>query len=134
MTLIIVPFGTPNWGVQSENMKAVVGGCGRKTSVVYLLPQWGLVSSKAYHPALLKGMYNTSEKKMLQNTAVAVRSWLHHQADKYQRIVVLNYGHSMKFWNKGAAGTPFMQKVKVVRYLPRSPSVLRRRLTRACNE
>jgi len=134
MNLIIIPFGTPNWGVQSDNMKSVVSGCKGKTNVVYLLPQWGIVSSRAYHPDLLKGIYNTPEKKMLQTTAVAVRSWLHHQAEQYKRIVVLNYGHSMKFWNKGAAGTPFMQKVKVIRYLPRSPAVLRRRVTRACNE
>ena len=55
MNLIIIPFGTPNWGVQSDNMKSVVSGCRGKANVVYLIPQWGIVSSRAYHPSLLKG-------------------------------------------------------------------------------
>lgn len=135
MTLIIVPFGTPKWGVQSDNMKSVLQSCkGKKAEVVYLLPQWGLVSSKSYSPALLKGLYDIPTKKLLQITAVAVRSWLHYKGDKYKRIVIINYGNSMKFWNKGAAGTPFMNRVKLVRYLPNSEVVLRRRIARACNE
>tara|TARA_B100000963_G_C22229387_1_gene495136 strand:- start:174 stop:581 length:408 start_codon:yes stop_codon:yes gene_type:complete len=135
MNLIVVPFGTPKWGVQSDNMKNVLQSCkGKKTDIVYLLPQWGLISSKSYSPVLLKGLYDIPTQKLLKQTAVNVRSWLHSKGRKYKRIVVINYGNSMKFWNKGAAGTPMMNKVKLVRYLPNSEVVLRRRITRACNE
>jgi len=135
MNLIVVPFGTPKWGVQSENMKSVLQSCkGKKTDVVYLLPQWGLVSSKRYSPVLLKGLYDISEQKLLKYTAVSIRSWLYHEAKKYKRIVVISYGNSMKFWNKGAAGTPMMNRVTLIRYFPNSETVLRRRIARACNE
>ena len=134
MNVIIVPFGTPKWGIQSDNMKSVLQSCKKKTDVIYLLPQWGLVSSKKYHPALLKGLYDIPEQKLVKITAVAVRAWLHENAEKYKKIIVLNYGNSMKFWNKGAAGTPYMNKVKLIRFLPKSQVVLRRRIARACNE
>ena len=38
--LIIIPYGTPAWGIASDNMKAVLKSLKAPTDVAYLLPLW----------------------------------------------------------------------------------------------
>jgi hypothetical protein len=125
--LLIIPYGTPRWSAGSENIREITARC-RNLDVMYLLPMWGLVNMQHFHTSMLSGYAHLPEHRLIQNTAVMVRSWLHHKGPEYSKIILMNYGKGMKFWTKGAAKTPVVKKIKVIRYLPKGDRILHRRI------
>lgn len=131
--LIIIPYGTPGWGIASENMKRVLSSLSTATDVAYLLPLWGLVYAKDYHSTMLSGYAHLRERDLLKQTGLMVRSWLLHKGIMYNEIALLNYGQSMKFWNLGVQQTPLAKKVTIVRFLP-SKNRMIKKIVRTLNE
>lgn len=131
--LIVIPYGTPNWGILSENMKEVLNSLIDSTDVVYLLPLWGLVYAKDFHPSMLSGFASMNEREITKQTGLMIRSWLLHQGIMYDKIALLNYGNTMSFWNVGAIKTPIVKKVTIIRYLPSKVAIIKK-ITRTLNE
>jgi hypothetical protein len=123
--LLIVPYGTPKWGIASNNMKSVLRSV-KNLDVMYLCPMWGLVEAKRFDHSLLTGAGSVSERVLTRTTALMIRSFLLEQSKDYQNIVIINYGPGMQYWNAGAQRTSAMRKVKIVRYLPQSNYVIKK--------
>ena len=131
--LLVVPYGTPNWGIASENMRSLLPKLKNDTDVAYLLPLWGIVYAKDFHQTMLSGYAHMPERDLLKQTGLMVRSWLLHKGIIYNRIALLNYGNTMKFWNIGAVRTPIVKKVTIIRFLP-SKVRMQNKITRTLNE
>lgn len=131
--LIVIPYGTPSWGISSENMKSVLPVLKNTTDIAYLLPLWGLVYARDFHNAMLSGFASMNERDLTKETGLMIRSWLHHKGIMYDRIVLLNYGQTMKFWNIGAVKTPIVKKITIIRYLP-SKVRMTQKIVRFLNE
>jgi hypothetical protein len=131
--LIVIPYGTPDWGIASPNMKSVLSSIGTPTDVAYLLPLWGLIDARDYHSTMLSGYAHLRERDLLKQTGLMVRSWLLHKGIMYNKIVLLNYGQSMKFWNIGVQQTPLAKKITIIRFLP-SKSRMIKKIVRNLNE
>ena len=122
MNLLIVPWGTPYWSPNSVNMKEVIRLHSKNTRVLYLVPLWGLLGIKAIinNQPLLSAVVGIKDRSLARSTAINIRVWLLSNGNEYDRIVFLSYANGGKFWSKGAAGTPMMKKVKIVRWKPTS--------------
>lgn len=125
--LLVIPYGTPRWHIGSDNVREISIRC-KNLDIVYLIPMWGLVNKNHFQTSMLNGYAGLDERKLLQNTAVMLRSWALHNGPKYNKVILMNYGKGMKFWTKGIAGTQFAKKVKVLRYLPKGDKILHRRI------
>lgn len=123
--LLIVPYGTPKWGIASENMKSVLRSV-RNVELMYICPMWGLVDAKRFDHSLLSGAGSVTERALVKTTALMIRSFLIENGDKYSNIVIINYGPGMQYWNAGAQRTSAMRQVKIVRYLPQSNFVIKK--------
>ena len=131
--LIVIPYGTPEWGIASSNMKQVLSSIKNPTDVAYLLPLWGLIYARDYHSTMLSGYAHLRERDLLKQTGLMVRSWLLHKGIIYNEIVLVNYGQSMKFWNLGVQKTPLAKKITIVRFLP-SKNRMIKKIVRTLNE
>ena len=123
--LLIVPYGTPKWGIASDNMKSVLRSV-RNVEVMYICPMWGLIDAKRFDHSLLSGAASVSERALVKTTALMIRSFLIENGEKYANVVIINYGPGMQYWNAGAQRTSAMRKVKIVRYLPQSNFVIKK--------
>ena len=131
--LLVIPYGTPKWGIASENMRDLLPTLHDRTDVAYLLPLWGLVYARDFHQTMLSGFSQMPERDLLKQTGLMVRSWLLHKGIIYDRIALLNYGNTMKFWNLGAVRTPIVKKVTIIRFLP-SKVRMQNKIARTLNE
>ena len=131
--LIVIPYGTPNWGIMSDNMKELLNSLIDPTDVVYLLPLWGLISTRDFHQSMLSGFASMNEREITRQTGLMIRSWLLHQGIIYDKIALLNYGNTMNFWNIGVVKTPVVKKVTIVRYIPSKVRIIKK-IVRTFNE
>jgi hypothetical protein len=128
MNLLIIPWGTPHWSPKSQNMSEILHNHSANTRVLYLVPLWGLLGINAivHNKEVLLSVNGINERKLTRDTAVNIRSWLIHKAENYDKIIFISYANGGKFWSKGAAGLPCMNKVKIVNWKPSSPSTVKR--------
>ena len=131
--LLIIPYGTPHWNPFSTEVKEISYP---NLDIAYLLPLWGIVMQRdlSRYIDILQTVQGIPEHQMSRDTAVSIRTWLHLNGKKYPRIVILKYGPLMPFWSKGAAGTPYMNNVKIVRFVPNAKKFIFERVRRALGE
>ena len=132
MKLLIIPWGTPNWSPNSSNMQEILRNHSKTTRVLYLVPLWGLLGVKAiiHNQSLLSAVVGIKDRDLERDTAINIRTWLLHKGNNFDRIIFLAYANGNKFWSRGAAGTPMMKKVKIVRWISSSPSTVEKRVMR----
>jgi len=123
--LLIVPYGTPKWGIASDNMRSVLKSV-KNLDVMYICPIWGLIDARRFDHSLLTGSSHINERSLNKTTALMIRSFLLHKHEDYGNMVLINYGQGMKYWNAGAQQTPVARRIKIVRYLPQHTFVTNR--------
>jgi len=123
---LIIPYGTPNWGVFSDNFKNIYQQLNEKFDIFYILPIMGIVNFKKFHPSLVWNTSGLSERTIAVETPLMIRAWILEHEHKYRKVLVLNYGSNIKHWNKAIAKTNMGRNVRIIRYNQNQNTVKRK--------